>query len=68
MTSPLLKAKAVSIRLGGISEAMVYQLAKTGKLPCVKFQAWPGKRSTIRFTEGAVQAFIAEHTAKEPGR
>lgn len=64
MTSPLLKAKDVGRDLGGISDSMVYQLAKAGKLKAVVFQAWPGKRGTIRFRPEDVQAFIEEHTGR----
>jgi len=60
----LLKARDVARLLGGISEAMVYALAKTGRLQSVRFAAWPGKakQSTVRFTPEAVERFITEHT------
>lgn len=63
MTGPLLRARDVA-KILSVSEAMVYALAKTEKLRPTTFQAWAGKRSTIRFTETAVQTFIAEHTGQ----
>ena len=72
MSSPLLKAKPVSVRLG-ISEVMVYELARTGKLESVSFSAWTPKkpgvkpRTTIRFTEEAVAKFIEQHTRRAAG-
>jgi len=67
VTSPLLRARDVA-KLLSISEAMVYALAKTGKLPPTTFQAWQGKRSTVRFTAAAVQSFIDTHTNPSPER
>lgn len=69
MTAPLLRAKPVAVRLG-ISEPMVYELARSGKLESVSFSAWTPKkpdakpRTTIRFTEEAVARFIEQHTRR----
>ena len=63
MTPPLLRARDAA-KLLSISEAMVYALAKAGKLTPTVFQAWTGKRSTIRFTVQAVEDFIRQHTVK----
>ncbi len=72
MSSPLLKAKPVSVRLG-ISEPMVYELARSGKLESVSFTAWAPKkpdakpRATIRFTEEGIARFIEQHTRRAAG-
>jgi predicted site-specific integrase-resolvase len=70
MTSPLLRPQQVADLLG-VSTAMVYALARSGKLAATTFSAWPvkegGKRrgkytGTIRFTEKSVEDFIRENT------
>lgn len=64
MTAPLLIRARDAAKLLAVSEATIYQLAKVGKLTPTIFQAWSGKRGTVRFTEAAIQAFIAEHTGE----
>jgi len=61
--TPLLKPRDVA-RLLGVTETTVLGLAKSGKLPSVRFQTWAGKsdRGTVRFTPEAIQQFIEEHT------
>ena len=59
--TPLLRSRDVA-KLLGISEAMVLVLSRTGKLPSVRFHAWPGKTGTVRFTQEAVREFIEKHT------
>jgi len=51
----------------GVSSAMVYELARSGKLPSVRFQAWAGGRETVRFRWEDVQAFIEGHLTQGKG-
>jgi len=59
--SPLLRARDTA-KLLSVSEATIYHLAKVGKLTPTTFQAWTGKRQTVRFAEQSVADFIREHT------
>ncbi|GAB4366811.1 MAG: hypothetical protein Kow00128_10600 [Deltaproteobacteria bacterium] len=56
MTSPLLRAEDVARTLQ-TSRQTVYNLAKAGALPAIRFATKPG-RETVRFREEDVTAFI----------
>ena len=63
MTSPLLRARDVAkapprLRGDGV------RAGEDGEAPSTAFQAWEGKRNTVRFTSAAVERFIAEHTGE----
>ena len=60
---PLLKAKDVKNALG-VSMALVYKLAASGALPCVRWES-PGngtrKKTVVRFKKADVLNFIEEN-------
>jgi hypothetical protein len=75
MTTPLLRPQQVADTLG-VSTAMVYALARCGKLAATTFSAWPAKEGgkrrgsysgTVRFTEEAVSDFIKANTGRATG-
>ena len=61
---PLLRTREVARLLGGVSEVMVYKLARAGKISYIRFRGWDGEtdRETVRFTEEAVRQFVEEYT------
>ena len=64
--SPLLRARDVA-ELLGISRAMVFRLAETGKIRSIAFHGWDQKKpdqkqkQTIRFEASAIEEFLRNH-------